>query len=133
MDHEMLANIFMHQLKGIMFHADAYCVSVLHGYRRLKMQHCKAAKSETANFMMTRYKSIEYLGEIIDIPAVTRLEVPHDASEHDIVDMWLKWETEAVELYAKAVAAEPQCHLWSTLHQAAANEIKCITKMYLRL
>lgn len=129
MNKELLADIFKHQLTGIMFHADAYCVSVLHGYKRLKMAHCRAAKEETANFMCTRYKSIEQLGEIIDIPPVTRIDVPHDATARQILNMWLKWEMEAAEVYSKAVAEDPECKMWQQLHQNTSDEIKYISRM----
>lgn len=127
MNREILADIFCHQLKGIMLHVDMYCVSVLHGYRRLKMLHEKAVKEETESFMRTRYKSIEYLGEILDIPAPARIDVPQDATEHELNVMWLKWEMDAAEMYGKAIEEDPDCRIWKDLHQAAANEIRCIS------
>ena len=131
MTHEVWADIFAHQLKGIMFHADAYGVACLHGYKRMKMSHRRAATTETGNFMCVRRKAIEALGEITDIPPVTRIEVPHDASEEDLAEMWLKWETEAAEVYAKALAEEPTCKMWAELHKCASDEMRYIVKMYL--
>lgn len=130
MTKEAWVNIFVHQLKGIMFHADAYGVSVLHGYKRLKTAHCKQLKEETENFMYTRQKSIERLGEIVDIPTVQRIAVPPNATEKEIADMWMKWETEAAEVYAKAVLEEPTCKMWVCLHSGATDEMHRISKMH---
>ena len=130
MTKEMWADVFAHQLKGIMFHADAYGISLLHSYRKLAKAHCHHAKMEMNNFMSARCKSIEQLGEIIDIPAVKRIDVPHNATEKELAEMWLAWESEAAEMYAKAVAAEPSCKWWAELHRDVSDEIKYITKMF---
>lgn len=130
MQKEMWVSILAHQLKGIMFHADAYGVACLHGYKRLKMAHCKQEREESNTFMVTRCKSIEHLGEIIDIPPITRIAVPHTASPSEIAEMWLKWEMETAELYSKAMIENPECKMWIELHKSATDEIRYISRMH---
>ncbi len=130
MTKEMWVNVLVHQLKGIMFHTDAYGISLLHGYKRLAKIHCNHAKMEMDGFMCTRHKSIEQLGEIIDIPTVVRIDIPKDATESQLAEMWLKWETEAAEIYAKAVAENPGCKWWVMMHKEVSDEIHYITRMH---
>ncbi len=129
MDKQMYVDILAHQLKGIMFHSDAYSVACLHGYKQLMTAHCKQVRAESECFMYTRCKSIEALDEIVDIPKQTQLVVPHDASPDVIIDIWHKWEAETVAIYAKAVATEPTCKYWLELHKEAVKELECIPKM----
>ena len=130
MQKEMWVSILSHQLKGIMFHVDAYGIAVLHGYSRMRMCHAKQVKEETDTFMHTRCKSIECLGEIADIPAVQRIAIPPTATEKEIAAMWLKWEMEASELYSKASAVDSECDLWHSLHNDVAKEIRYISRHY---
>ncbi|MCQ2282389.1 MAG: hypothetical protein MJZ99_07175 [Bacteroidales bacterium] len=129
MDAVMYNEILSHQLKGIMFHSDAYGVCCLNGYKRLKRSHCLQVKEETMAFMHTRCKAIEALKEIPDIPKKPQITIAHDASPNTILRLWHEWETETAGLYAKAVEAEPDCKLWKDLHQAAMAELKRISYM----
>lgn len=129
MDAQMYAEILGNQLKGIMFHSDAYAVSCLHDYKKLKRSHSLQLKEETVSFMHTRCKSIECLHEIVDIPRVEQIVVPHDASAEEIITLWRDWETQAAQLYARAVADEPECRLWKELHRGAAVELRNISHM----
>lgn len=129
MDAVMYNDILGHQLKGIMFHSDAYGVCCLNGYKRLKRLHCMQVQGETMDFMHTRCKAIETLKAIPDITKKPQIAIPHDASPNAILKMWHEWETETAHLYAKAVEAEPDCALWKDLHKAAMVELTRISYM----
>lgn len=129
MDAMMYNEILAHQLKGIMFHSDAYAVCCLNGYKRLKRSHCMQVQEETMTFMHTRCKAIEATKEMADIQKPEQIVVPHDASPNAILRMWHEWETDTAHMYAKAVEAEPDCALWKELHKSAVAELTRISYM----